>query len=123
MLSAVFLDRDGVINENRDDHVKCWQEFRFLPGVLDAVAQLSHAGMRVFVITNQAVINLGHAERESIEAVNERMREEVRLHGGAIEAVAYCPHRPDEACACRKPRPGLVLDLAWRYAIDLSQSA
>ena len=123
MLSAVFLDRDGVINENRDDHVKSWREFHFLPGAPQAVARLTRAGVRVFVVTNQAVVNRGLVSRVRIDALNARMVRELRRRGGTIEAVAYCPHRPDEGCGCRKPRAGLLLDLARGHAIDLSAAA
>lgn len=123
MLSAVFLDRDGVINENRDDHVKCWGDFRFLPGAPEAVARLSRAGVRVFVVTNQAIINRGLVSRASVEALNHRMVREIRRRGGAVEAVACCPHRSEEQCGCRKPRPGLLLDLARRHVVDLSEAA
>jgi len=123
MLSAVFLDRDGVINENRDDYVKSWGEFRFLPGAPEAVARLSRAGLRIFVVTNQSVINRGLVSRSRIDALNARMVRELRRRGGSIEAVACCPHRPDEGCDCRKPRAGLFLELSRRYAIDLSAAA
>jgi len=121
-MDAVFLDRDGVINENRTDHVKAWEEFRFLPNALEAIARLSRAGIKVFVITNQAVVNRGLVPRETVDAINQRMIEEVERHGGRIEAVAYCPHRPEEQCGCRKPQPGLILDLARRYRLDLRET-
>ena len=117
--SAVFLDRDGVINENRADHVKCWAEFRFLPGAPDAIARLSRAGVRIFVITNQAIINRGMVSREAVDQINSQMAAEVERHGGRIDAIAYCPHRPEEGCGCRKPQPGLLLDLARRHGLDL----
>lgn len=118
-VSAVFLDRDGVINENRTDHVKTWEEFRFLPNASQAIARLSAAGLKIFVISNQAVVNRGLVPRETVDAINRRMIEEVTRHGGYIEAVAYCPHRPEEHCLCRKPKPGLILDLARRHQLDL----
>lgn len=121
-MQAVFLDRDGVINENRSDHVKSWQEFRFLPDAPEAIARLSQAGIKVFVISNQAVINRGLVSRETVDVINQRMIDEVARFGGRIEAVAYCPHRPDEECTCRKPRPGLLLQLAGQYGIDLEDS-
>ncbi len=121
-MKAVFLDRDGVINANREDHVKSWAEFQFLPGAPEAVARLSHAGVRVFVITNQAIINRGVVSRSTVDAINQQMVREVERRGGRIEAVAYCPHRPEEQCDCRKPRPGLVLDLARRYGLDLRET-
>jgi D-glycero-D-manno-heptose 1,7-bisphosphate phosphatase len=119
---AIFLDRDGVINENRRDHVKEWSEFRFLPGAIEAVARLSRAGIAVFVITNQAIVNRGLVSRHTVDAINARMAGEIARRGGRIEAIAYCPHRPDEECACRKPRPGLLLELARRYRLDLSRA-
>jgi D-glycero-D-manno-heptose 1,7-bisphosphate phosphatase len=121
-VEAVILDRDGVINENRTDHVKNWDEFQFLPGAAAAVADLCRAGLRVFVMTNQAIINRGIAPRETVDDLNSRMVSEIRRCGGSIEAVACCPHRPDQGCHCRKPQPGLLIDLANRFGIDLSKS-
>jgi D-glycero-D-manno-heptose 1,7-bisphosphate phosphatase len=121
-VEAVFLDRDGVINENRPDHVKCWEEFHFLPGVKEAIARLSAAGVRLFVITNQAIVNRGIVTREVVEAVNARMVSELGACAGRIEEVAYCPHAADEACACRKPRPGLLLEVADKHAVDLRRA-
>ena len=120
--AAIFIDRDGVINENRADHVKSWSEFRFLPGAVEAIARLTRAGMRVFVVTNQAIVNRGMVSRSTIDEVNAAMVDEIERRGGRIEAVAYCPHRPDESCACRKPQPGLLLSLAGRFGLDLTNS-
>jgi D-glycero-D-manno-heptose 1,7-bisphosphate phosphatase len=121
-MRAVFIDRDGVINENRPDHVKSWAEFRFLPGALEAVARLARAGLPAFVITNQAIVNRGLVAPETVDQINSRMAREIEARGGRIDAVAYCPHRPEEGCDCRKPRPGLLLDLAERFGIDLEES-
>jgi D-glycero-D-manno-heptose 1,7-bisphosphate phosphatase len=118
-MKAVFLDRDGVINENRADHVKSWGEFRFLPGAPEAIARLSRAGVLVFVITNQAIVNRGLVSRATVDALNHRMVREIERHGGRIAAVAYCVHRPDEQCGCRKPQPGLLLNLAHRHRLNL----
>jgi D-glycero-D-manno-heptose 1,7-bisphosphate phosphatase len=116
-MKAVVIDRDGVINENRPDHVKSWAEFRFLPGARGAVARLAEAGLPAFVITNQAIVNRGLVARKTVDAINDRMAREIERQGGHIDAVAYCPHRPEEGCRCRKPHPGLLLDLA--SAVDL----
>jgi D-glycero-D-manno-heptose 1,7-bisphosphate phosphatase len=121
-MQAVFLDRDGVINENRADHVKSWSEFRFLPGAPGAIARLSQAGVKVFVVTNQAIVNRGLVSRATVDDINRRMVREIASRGGRVETVAYCPHRPEEACACRKPQPGLLLHLARRYTLDLTQT-
>lgn len=123
MVKAVFLDRDGVINQNRPDHVKHWSEFQFLPGALRAVARLSQAGVGVFIITNQAIINRGMVSRETVDWINRQMVEEIERLGGRVDAVAYCPHRPDERCSCRKPQPGLLVDLARKYGLDLRETA
>jgi D-glycero-D-manno-heptose 1,7-bisphosphate phosphatase len=119
---AVFLDRDGVINLNRANHVKSWEEFEFLPGAIQAIVRLSRAGLALFVVTNQAVVNRGMVARELVEWINARMEQVIETHGGKITAVAYCPHRPDEQCRCRKPRPGLLLRLATTHQIDLRSS-
>jgi D-glycero-D-manno-heptose 1,7-bisphosphate phosphatase len=119
MRRAVFLDRDGVINEHRADHVKSWADFRFLPGSAEAIGRLSRADHRVFVVTNQAIVNRGMVSHQVVDDINQRMLDELARRGGRVEGVAYCPHRPDEGCACRKPRPGLLLKLAHEFDLDL----
>jgi len=121
-IRGIFLDRDGVINVNRPDHVKNWEEFEFLPGAIDAIVRLSLVGLSPFVITNQAVVNQGVVPRDLVEWINLRMQRVIEERGGYIRAVAYCPHRQDEGCGCRKPRPGLLLDLARSYDVDLGAS-
>jgi D-glycero-D-manno-heptose 1,7-bisphosphate phosphatase len=120
-LQAIFLDRDGVINERRITHVTRWEEFLFLPGVKAALAQLAALNLPVFVVTNQAIVNRGMVSRETIDTIHERMCAEIAAAGGAVTKVAYCPHRPDEGCGCRKPAPGMPLDLANRYGLDVSR--
>ncbi|MGE3268783.1 MAG: D-glycero-alpha-D-manno-heptose-1,7-bisphosphate 7-phosphatase [Chloroflexota bacterium] len=121
-MTAVFLDRDGVINENRPDHVKSWSEFRFLPGAPGAVARLTRSHVPVFVITNQAIINRRVVPVEVVEDVHRRMRNEIEAYGGHVVDIAYCPHRPDEGCICRKPQPGMILNLAAKYQLDLREA-
>jgi D-glycero-D-manno-heptose 1,7-bisphosphate phosphatase len=120
-LQAIFLDRDGVINARRITHVTRWEEFVFLPGVKAALAQLAALNLPVFVVTNQAIVNRGIVSRETIETIHERMCAEIAAAGGVVTKVAYCPHRPDEQCGCRKPAPGMPLDLASRYGLDASR--
>ncbi len=121
-LAAVFLDRDGVINENCADHVKSWSEFRFIPGAREAIARMSRRGVRVFVVSNQAIINRGIVSSADVDAINGAMVREIERFGGRIDGIAYCPHRPDEGCSCRKPQPGLLLELARDYGIDLREA-
>ena len=118
-MSTIFLDRDGVINENRSDYVKSWGEFRFLPGVPEAIAQLTHAGHRIIVCTNQAGIARGSMSVEAVEDIHHRMRAELVRQGGHIEHVYYCPHGKDEQCRCRKPSPGLLLKARDERDVDL----
>lgn len=121
-MRTIFLDRDGVINANRDDHVKSWEEFEFLPGVLAALQRLRLAGFRVFVVTNQAIINRGVVPERVVQQINQRMIHQITLSGGSITDLRYCPHDPVEQCSCRKPHPGMLLDLARAWQVDLSQA-
>lgn len=121
-MKAVFLDRDGVVNENLVDHVKRWSEFRFLPGALEAIARLSRYKVMVFIITNQAIISRGIVSRQTVDAINSRMLAEIRRRGGRVDEVTYCPHRPEDHCHCRKPQPGLLLNLAHKYRLDLREA-
>jgi D-glycero-D-manno-heptose 1,7-bisphosphate phosphatase len=120
--SAVFLDRDGVINRDRSDYVKSWDEFEFLPGVLEAFRLLAPSPHRVVVVSNQSAVGRGLVSRSTVDKIHASMTEAIRRSGGRIDAVYYCPHRPDENCLCRKPRPGLLLQAAGELGIDLSAS-
>lgn len=121
-MSAVFLDRDGVINVNRDDHVKSWNEFDFIPGVPEAIARLTRAGRQIFIITNQAIVNRGVVSCDVVESINRQMVHELERQGGQVTEVAYCPHRSDEGCGCRKPEPGLLLRLARQHGVSLNDA-
>jgi D-glycero-D-manno-heptose 1,7-bisphosphate phosphatase len=112
---AVFLDRDGVINRRRLDHVKSWEEFEFLPGALAALAELHRAGCRVVVITNQAAVGRGLVDEATLTVIHGRMVAAIRAEGGDVEGVYACLHRPEAGCGCRKPRT----ELFTRAAIDL----
>ena len=118
-MSTIFLDRDGVINENRADYVKSWSEFRFLPGSSEAIAKLTQAGHRIIVCTNQAGIARGTLSVEAVEDIHHRMIASIYDMGGKIEKVYYCPHDRDGDCSCRKPRPGMLLRARDELDIDL----
>jgi len=121
-MRVVFVDRDGVINLNRKDHVKSWEEFVFLPRAVEALAQLTRHGFRTIVVTNQAVVNRGIISREKVDEINARMVAALNAAGAKVEGVFCCPHRPDEGCSCRKPRPGLLLEAARKLGVDLTRS-
>jgi len=121
-VSTIFIDRDGVINENRADYVKGWQEFRFLVGSKEAIAELTHAGHRLIICTNQACIACGLVSVATVEEIHRRMIAEIEQAGGHIEQVYYCPHSKDERCLCRKPRPGMLLRARNELGVDLNDA-
>jgi D-glycero-D-manno-heptose 1,7-bisphosphate phosphatase len=121
-MRAIILDRDGVICENRSDHVKSWEEFQFLPGVKESLAALRQLDLPIIVVTNQAIINRGMVSAEVVEDIHQRMVAEVAACGGRIDRVIYCPHRPDEKCNCRKPEPGMLWQVAREMGLELSKS-
>lgn len=123
--SAVFLDRDGVINDVLSDRVTFVnqpKDFFLLPGVGEAIKQFNMLDYAVFVVTNQGGIGLGYMTEEDLTNVHQRMTEELAIHGAVIDAVAYCPHKPHAGCACRKPHPTMIERLAKKYQIDLPTS-
>lgn len=121
-MSTIFLDRDGVINENRADYVKHWDEFRFLPGSREAIAKLTQAGHRIVVCSNQAGVAKGIISIETVEDIHARMLAAIREAGGVIEKVYYCPHGKEENCDCRKPRPGQLLRASRELGLDMSNA-
>lgn len=115
----VILGRDGILNEYREDHVKAPEEWRPVKGALEAVARLNHAGWHAVVATNQAGIGRGMIDMASVNAVHAHMNQLLMAQGGRIDAVFFCPHTPEEQCDCRKPQPGMMLDIGRRYGVDL----
>jgi len=118
----VFIDRDGVICENRRDHVKSWEEFVFLPGALEALARLARSDWHIIIVTNQAIVNRHVVPLEIVDGIHARMVRAIECAGGRVDGVMYCPHRPDEECACRKPEPGLLLEAARKFGLNLGRS-
>lgn len=117
----VILGRDGILNRFREDHVKEPAEWEPVPGALEAVARLNHAGWHVVVATNQAGIGRGMIDMASINAVHAWMNRCLMEQGGRIDAVFLCPHTPEDHCDCRKPAPGMMRDIALRYGAELAQ--
>lgn len=121
-MSTIFLDRDGVINKNQADYVKTWREFQFLDGVCEAIAKLTQANHRVVVCTNQAGVARRLITVETIEDIHRRLMAEVEQAGGKIEKIYYCPHGHHDNCACRKPRPGMLLRARDELGINLNDA-
>jgi D-glycero-D-manno-heptose 1,7-bisphosphate phosphatase len=122
MFPAVFLDRDGVIIENRDSYVRSWTDVVFIPSSLPALADFSARSYKMIIITNQSAIGRGIISLETAQDINRRVVEEIERWGGRVDGVYLCPHAPDEGCECRKPRPGLLLQAAAALDLDLSRS-
>jgi D-glycero-D-manno-heptose 1,7-bisphosphate phosphatase len=118
-MKLVILDRDGTINEDSDEYVKSPSEWQPLPGALEAIARLNHAGWHVVVATNQSGLGRGLFDVASLNAMHAKMHTMLAAVGGRVDAIFYCPHAPDEGCRCRKPEPGLFEQIGERYGIDL----
>ena len=121
MLKLLILDRDGVINQDSDAYIKSVEEWIPLPGAIEAIAQLSKAGWTVAVATNQSGIARGYYDLATLDAMHARLRALVAEQGGELGLVVYCPHGPDEGCACRKPKPGMLHTIAEHYGADLTE--
>ena len=122
MFPAVFLDRDGVIIENRANYVRAWEDVEIFPQALAALARLKNSPFKIVIITNQAGIGHGLIRLQAAAEINRRLIEEIERAGGRIDGLYLCPHRPDEGCSCRKPKPGMILQAAEELDIDLQRS-
>ena len=115
----VILDRDGVINHDSDQFIKSPSEFQAIDGSIDAIASLSKSGYTVAVATNQSGIARKLVDLPTLESIHEKLRDAVRSAGGDLGRIVFCPHHPDDGCDCRKPQPGLLLQLSRQYGVSL----
>jgi D-glycero-D-manno-heptose 1,7-bisphosphate phosphatase len=120
LMKLVILDRDGVINEDSDDFIKSPAEWVPIPGSLEAIAELTNAGFMVAVATNQSGLARGLFDIDVLSAIHGQMVARVAAVGGRIDAIAFCPHAPADRCQCRKPAPGLLISLARRFGVALT---
>ncbi|MBX3620207.1 MAG: D-glycero-beta-D-manno-heptose 1,7-bisphosphate 7-phosphatase [Rhizobacter sp.] len=118
-LNLIILDRDGTINEDRDDFVKSVDEWVPLPGALEAIARLNQAGWHTVIATNQSGLGRGLFDMAALNAMHAKMNAALARVGGRIGAVFFCPHAPEDQCSCRKPLPGLYEQIGERYGVDL----
>jgi D-glycero-D-manno-heptose 1,7-bisphosphate phosphatase len=120
---CLFLDRDGVINAAppMGEYVRCWEEFRLLPEAVSWIRLFKAAGYLAIVLTNQRGIALGLYSHADLQALHTKMRAELAAQGAILDDIFYCPHEED-ACDCRKPRPGLVVEAQRKWDIDLAAS-
>jgi D-glycero-D-manno-heptose 1,7-bisphosphate phosphatase len=122
MKPLVILDRDGVINVESPDFIKSPEEWHPIPGSLEAIARLNHAGYWVAVATNQSGVERGLFDLAMLERIHQKMRDHLAKLGGHIDLLLFCPHHPDTHCECRKPKPKLMNDIATHFNIDLEQT-
>ncbi len=118
---AVFLDRDGTLNED-SGYVTLPEQLILFSGVPEALARLNHLGVKVILVTNQSAIGRGWLTVEGLQRIHQRLADLLRIQGASIDDVFFCPHRPDERCGCRKPEAAMIAQATERYSLDLSQS-
>ena len=119
-MKLVILDRDGVINQDSDAYIKSPEEWKPIPGSLEAIARLTQSGHHVVVATNQSGIGRGLFEMATLNAIHDKMHRAVGQAGGRIEAVFFCPHAQEANCGCRKPKPGLLEEISRRFGASLA---
>ncbi len=118
-MKLVILDRDGTINQDSEQYIKSPAEWKPIPGSLEAIARLTQGGWRIAVATNQSGIARGLFDMSTLNAIHAEMHRAVNLAGGRIDAIFFCPHAADSNCECRKPKPGLLREIASRFGVEL----
>ena len=118
-MKLLILDRDGVINQDSDDYIKSLQEWIPIPGAIEAIARLSKAGWTVAVATNQSGLARGYYDEATLSSMHQRLRQLVVEQGGEVGLIVHCPHGPNDGCTCRKPKPGMLQQIAEHYATSL----
>jgi D-glycero-D-manno-heptose 1,7-bisphosphate phosphatase len=121
MYKIIVLDRDGVINEDSSEFVKSPEEWKALPGSLEAIAKLNKANIKVIVASNQSGLARGYFSLEMLSKIHEKMCSELAKVGGHLDGIFFCPHGPGESCECRKPKPGMMLEIAKLFNIIPSE--
>jgi len=117
----IVIDRDGTLNHDPEDYLRSPDDWQPLPGALEAVARLNQSGWRVVVATNQSGLGRGLFDIATLNDIHARMHKALALAGGRVEAVFFCPHAPEDECDCRKPAPGLYLQISQRLGVPLAQ--
>jgi D-glycero-D-manno-heptose 1,7-bisphosphate phosphatase len=122
MYPAIFLDRDGVLIENRWDYVRDWSQVKIIPEAIHALSLTPIKKYKVIIVTNQSAVGRGLILLQTAHAINQRLVNLIRDQGGQIDGVYMCPHKPEDGCLCRKPLPGLFLQAAKDLPVDLQRS-
>jgi len=120
-MSLIILDRDGVINYDSADFIKSADEWLPIPGSLEAISRLSQSGYRIVIVSNQSGISRKKLTIDDLNEIHQKMIMHLGQYGGSIEAIVFCPHGPRQGCDCRKPKPGMLFDIANRLRISLKE--
>lgn len=119
-MRLIILDRDGVINEDSDAYIKSPDEWRAIPGSLEAIAQLCKHQYHIAIATNQSGLGRGYFNMQTLKAIHEKMLKQLQTHAGHIDFIAFCPHIPEDDCNCRKPKPGLFHQIEKHFSQPLT---
>jgi len=119
-VKLIILDRDGVINYDSEQFIRSPHEWRPIPGSLEAIARLNHAGFRVVVATNQSGLGRGLFDTATMVAIHDKLHNALSRLGGRIDAVFFCPHTAESNCDCRKPKPGMLTEIGRRFGVELT---
>jgi D-glycero-D-manno-heptose 1,7-bisphosphate phosphatase len=122
MYPAIFLDRDGVIIENRSNYVRSWSDVEIFPQALKGLSLVKKCSFKIVIVTNQSAIGRGLVDLIEVQHINERLVQHINAAGGRVDGIFICPHAPEADCACRKPRPGLLIQAANVLSLDLARS-
>ncbi len=122
MFRAIFLDRDGVLIENRSNYVRDWSHVTILPGVIEALSRFQQDGFKIIVVTNQSAVGRSLMTFKAAQEINNRLIHTIKANGGWIDAVYMCPHTPEDVCSCRKPQPGLLIQAAQEFSLEFNSS-
>lgn len=114
-LPLIILDRDGVINYDSDDYIKTPDEWQAIPGSLDAICQLKHIGYTVVIVTNQSGVARGLYTLATLATIHQKLQNSLAECGCHVDAIFFCPHGPDDGCACRKPKPGMIKQALQKF--------
>jgi D-glycero-D-manno-heptose 1,7-bisphosphate phosphatase len=122
MYPAIFLDRDGVIIENRSNYVCSWSDVQIFPQALEGLSLVKNSSYKIVIVTNQSAIGRGLVDLLEVQHINDRLIRHINAAGGRVDGVFICPHAPQADCDCRKPRPGLLIQAANALSLDLARS-
>jgi D-glycero-D-manno-heptose 1,7-bisphosphate phosphatase len=122
MHPALFLDRDGVVIENRSNYIRSWNDVEIFPQALEALSRVYPSPYKIIFVTNQSAVGRGLVDIQEVHRINQRLIGEIQRFGGRVDGVFICPHAPQDNCACRKPLPGLLLAASTSLSLDLKRS-